>query len=79
MVESNPVPKKWNWKPIVGIPGYYVDSEGRVWVVKRGERSKPKEKKTPSGYLWLNLFKCSNHILRYIHRIVLEAFMGPHA
>ena len=69
-----------------GFPGYYVDNEGFVWSEKvRGRpTSKPAQPKIRrlkrrlhySGYLYVGLSNNKKENRRFIHRLVLEAFVG---
>ena len=76
------------WKPVPGYEGFYsvsdfgrVRSEKRMIVDKNGHgRKMPEvimtpEKKT-SGHLVVCLWKNHERDKRYIHRIVLETFVG---
>ena len=77
------------WKPIPGWEGYYeVSDHGNVRSVNRivstssgrkvhytGVHRKPRAEKT--GHLALSLTKNSQKAYRYVHRLVLEAFVGP--
>lgn len=76
------------WKPIVNFPGYEVSDMGRVGsFVKLGWRraidySAPRRILTPclinTGYPRVILTDaCRNHHHRLVHRLVLEAFVGP--
>lgn len=68
------------WRPIEGLPGYEVSSLGQVrsWRAPfgRGRRSEPlvlKPRTNHKGYLRVNL----GGRTRKVHRLVLEAFVGP--
>lgn len=81
--ESQPV----IYKSVSGFPGYRIGSDGSVWTCL--ERSgygkwKPgsvwrlrKPSMTPCGYLEVRLSSDGNESHRLIHRLVLEAFIGP--
>jgi len=62
------------WKNIIGFPKYEINTEGRVWSWHRLKYLKPEKPK--SGYLRVVL--CNNGKLKhkFIHRLVLEAFVG---
>ncbi len=73
--------------PIADFPGYFIDTKGVV----RSERAPgpspskpvlPKKKRLKghlhhTGYLFVNLYKDKKRHYRLIHRLVLEAFVGP--
>lgn len=59
---------KERWKPVVGHPGYYVSSRGRVRSEKRMLRP------APNGYARVVL---AGDVTRYVHHLVAEAFIGP--
>ena len=73
------------WIFIRGYPGYSVSNLGRV---RRANRSWPKNKRTPQytylkgshnqdGYVQVSLTKNGKRTLKAVHRLVLEAFVGP--
>ncbi len=76
------------WKPVVGYEGYYeVSDQGRVrslerTVIRNGESIVPSriiaQKLTKNGYLAVNLWRNNKYKTRTVHRLVLEAFVGPH-
>lgn len=66
------------WKPIPGHPGYHASTEGRI----RGPRCimKPwKRKKNPYGqpYFELELWNGGTFKRIFVHKLVLETFVGP--
>lgn len=65
------------WKTVVGYEGrYQVSSFGRV----KGPRRILRQQKQPSGHLRVRLYDGSsqkNPPLVSVHRLVLEAFVGP--
>lgn len=67
------------WKPLIDTDWYDVSSKGRVrsWKGPHGRtrRVRPKILKTPltRGYPHLSI----NNKRRLVHRLVLEAFVGP--
>lgn len=76
------------WKDIPNYEGYYqVSSYGRVKSLTRlvpnngGYWKRPgvilKPYSNPRGYLWVSLFKNGTEKRRQVHRIVMEAFVGP--
>jgi HNH endonuclease len=74
-----------SFRDITGFPGYRVNREGKVesrWT--RGCRGKMSDTwrpltpiRRPWGHLVVNLHRDGNKIARYIHQLVLEAFLGP--
>lgn len=83
-------PDQERWLPVVGHPGYEVSSHGRVrsldrtMVLKSPRSAVPhtqrlrgrllKPGKVRGAHLYVLLGR-GNH--RYIHQLVLEAFVGP--
>jgi hypothetical protein len=67
------------WKPISGYEGRYeVSNEGQVRGLRLGRILRPFIKSHgshPGSHLCVNLSKPGNH--RWVHRLVLEAFVGP--
>ena len=76
------------WKPVPGYEGFYsvsdlgrVRSDKRTIVDKNGHGRKMPEiiltpEKKSSGHLTVCLCKNHDQTKRYVHRIVLEAFIG---
>ena len=71
------------WKPVVGYSGYEVSNQGHVrswWNGRWGKLTEPK-KLNPTinrnGYAVVNLTKDGKIKQVYVHRLVLEAFVGP--
>ena len=70
------------WRPVVGYEGWYeVSSLGRVRRVKPGRGTRPgrirKAFPTRDGYLVLFLSRGSIQRPFSVHRLVVEAFIGP--
>lgn len=66
--------------PIPGFPGYSVTKDGRVWSNKRNHGwLKPRlTQKGNGGRLYVVLYRDGvRHPTKYIHRLVLEAYVGP--
>lgn len=62
------------YREIHGFPKYRVGNDGSVWSSFRGPWRRLSFSQTPTGYRQVQLgFR--NH--RYVHRLVLEAFVGP--
>ncbi len=75
-------------REIPGYPGYAVTSDGRVWSIPRvvpcaygATRNKPGKwlclDRTFDGYHVAWLWAGNKRISRRVHRLVLEAFVGP--
>jgi hypothetical protein len=73
------------YKEIPGWPGYRVGDDGSVWSRKRrhfeawGDWRPLKLRVGTRGYYTVVLYRpgCPGGKRRYIHRLVLEAFVGP--
>jgi len=67
---------KEEWKPIPGYEGYYeVSNHGRVRGLKRGRVLKSRV--NHGGYHLVQLHKEGKKKHKRIHRLMLEAFVGP--
>ena len=71
-------------KPIPNFPDYQITKDGRVWSNLRmsvqkhkigGQWLKPRKRKQ-GGYLYVTLYEGLRQHTRYIHRLVLEIFVG---
>lgn len=68
--------KSIQWRPVVGHEGAYSVSEyGDIWIQRL--RRKGKLQKDRKGYVHYFLSENGVQKLTRIHRIVLEAFVGP--
>lgn len=73
------------WSPVVGYEGFYaVSSEGRIKsIVRRSRNGRIIGGKVlriaDNGHGYKSVMFCVNYkkARRYVHRIVLEAFVGP--
>ena len=63
-----------SYRPVKDFPGYCVGSDGTVWSSKSGKWKQRTLGKTKKGHRYV-IFPGVN--LRYVHRLVLEAFVGP--
>lgn len=64
------------WLPVVGFEKYYeVSDQGRVRSLRDGRIMRPATHK--AGYRMLGLSGGGQKISRQLHRIVLDAFVGP--
>jgi len=65
---------------VVGFPGYMIGDNGAVWSKKRHwkhgtwRRLKPR---LNTGYVAVILHRNGRTYNRYVHRLMLEAFVGP--
>jgi len=66
-------------RPIPGYPGYSITRDGRVWSEPRrnARRGRWLSPQAHAGYLRVDLCCAGKHNWRLIHRLVLEAFVGP--
>lgn len=65
-----------HWRPIKGFPDYMVSDQGRVRSFKKGKAKFLKPRPTGEGYHFVLLYKEGKYYTKYIHRLVLEAFVG---
>ncbi len=69
--------------PIPNFPGYEITCDGRIWSTPRkntrGSRREGRWLKPckTQGYLCVNLSRGGKANLSLVHRLVLEAFVGP--
>lgn len=84
MAEEHPI----EYRDVEGFPGYRAGSDGSVWscflgpkITDQWKRLKPgihQSRATASRqYLYLHLWHNGRRRTRLVHRIVLEAFVGP--
>jgi hypothetical protein len=72
-------------RPIPGFPGYEITEDGRVFCwLPRNRNANPlkvaRELKLPvlnNGYKTVNLMQDGKRYAKYVHRLVLETFVGP--
>ena len=69
------------WLPVVGFEGFYEVSDlGRVKRINVGREARERLLKASSntlGYLRVSLYRDGKGSTRRVHRLVLEAFVGP--
>ncbi len=73
------------YKELPHLPGYRIGSDGSVWSerarirVHTGVWKRLKGGRLPGGHLYVNLVSLDRQIgwPHFIHRLVLEAFVGP--
>lgn len=63
------------YRSVVGFPRYKVGNDGSAWVSRPSGWKRLSQRKTRDGYLRIVLHPGSNY--RQVHRLVLEAFVGP--
>jgi len=67
------------YKQITGFPRYYINKRGRVWSAPK--RANPKGKYLKPGisygHFCVNMCHEGRVFKHYIHRLVLETFVGP--
>ncbi len=68
------------WRVLPSNRNYLVSDHGRVMRIAPGKGTEPgrvlKPGKTKDGYLKVELFNDGRLCSRYVHRLVVEAFMG---
>lgn len=65
------------WRPVPGFPGYQISDLGRVRSNKRGDWRLLAQDTTRDGHKRLTLRVDGKTVGRTVHRLVLEAFVGP--
>jgi hypothetical protein len=75
------------YRDVVGFPGYRVDSNGIVWTAWKKNGSLPsyisdewgllKQTTNKGGYLIVGLYRDGRRFPFAVHRLMLEAFVGP--
>ena len=69
------ISEKEIWRPVVGFEGLYeVSDHGRVFSIRSENMLKPG---TRNGYPHIILCCSGNDKTFYLHRLVLDAFVGP--
>ena len=73
---------KEEWKDVVGYAGFYqVSNHGRIKRIARGKGTYPgrilKPQLKPDKHLHVRLSKNNIVTTHLVHRLVLEAFVGP--
>ena len=64
-------------RDIPGFPNYAITSDGRVWSNHKTRNGFLVPKKDKYGYLHVGLCRVGKRNMRQVHRLVLEAFVGP--
>lgn len=74
------------YRPIDGYPGYRVGDDGSVWSCRIQRRDcdglfgpwrRKKASIAPKGHLYLNLRVDGKSVRKWVHHLVLEAFVVP--
>ncbi len=66
------------YRKIASFPGYVVGSDGSIWSSLRGSEWRPiKTRPGRDGYLAVGLMRDRRQRTLKVHRLVLEAFVGP--
>lgn len=73
------------WKPIQGFPHFEVSNLGRVrswrkrgpWTEERADQPRILKATDTSGYPRVKVSNAQQTVIRRIHRLVLDAFVGP--
>ena len=68
---------KYQIKEIPSLPNYFADTSGNIWSKKSGELKKLKPYKMQVGYLIVDPSVMGKSKHKRVHRLVLEAFVGP--
>src|SRR5262245_53436346 len=68
---------KERWRRIRGYPGYAVSNHGRVASRKSGKWRLLKPRRSGGCYLSVVIYCGGKKFNRSIHKLVLEAFVGP--
>ena len=65
-------------KPIPGFPGYYASNEGRIWSCNGGcGRWLRPDRNKRDEHLRVTLSSSGKTYRRFVHRLILETFVGP--
>jgi len=65
------------YRTLPHLPGYRIGSDGSVWSERRGRWKRLKGGQLPTGHRYVNLVLDGRSRPFAIHRLVLEAFIGP--
>jgi hypothetical protein len=65
------------WKPIPDHPGYEASNLGRIRSHRRGKTTILKPWARSTGHLMVNPSVNGKNMSRYVHRLVMLAFVGP--
>lgn len=78
MVVASEFPAKCGvtFRHIAGFSGYCIGDDGSVWSSRQGSWRQMKPTPVDFGYLVITLRDCGRKLQFYVHRLVLEAFVG---
>ncbi len=81
MSADNSIPGE-QWLPVVGYEGIYsISNHGRVRNDKGGARRQVgrilRQARKRTGYRFVGLYRDGIGVAHHVHRLVLEAFVGP--
>lgn len=62
---------------IPGFPGYGASRCGLIFSLRKALPAKLYLQKTPKGYLKAELWRGGKPVKRFVHRLVIETFVGP--
>lgn len=65
------------WREIADFPGYFVSDQGRVMSTRRGNPHVLRPSVQKWGHRTVSLSRDARAYPRKVHRLVLEAFVGP--
>lgn len=65
------------YRHIENFPGYIIGSDGTVWSQKDGLAWKKMVIRLMDGHLYVLLYRDKKQRMCWIHRLLLEAFVGP--
>lgn len=74
---SAPSEKLVEYRPVPGFPNYRVGDDGSIWSNRGNEWRNKLLTKDRSGYLVTSLSRDGKKYRKSVHRLVLEAFVGP--
>ena len=67
-------------KPIPSLPAYYATEDGRIFKYRKKDDNLfelSQNSVSNSGYRLVQPYKDGKKLLKYVHQLVLEAFVGP--
>lgn len=73
------------YRPVPDFPGYRVGSDGSFWTNRKpgpgrqfyAEWKRKSVRPRADGYVWVSLVRQGRDYGRPLHRLILEAFVGP--
>ena len=64
-------------KVILNFPNYFATLDGNILHYRDGCIKPMKAGISTKGYYQVTLCKSGNHYFKYVHRLILETFVGP--